>query len=219
MTDNQKKRLDKEQKTLHAIQTIDHRDMTSLEISTMTGKDHSKVLRDIRELSEDLEGFSINGNRAKFGFVDYVDAKGEKRPMCKLDADTTLTLLTGYYPKGRFALIKRWRELETKEATRQEVKLIGVEGYKQLMATVLFEVEDKKESAMKVASTVNKAVSNYFGLPKMIKMDEMNEEMLAVRVEVMADYEKTFALFKGTDMSVKEFIYKKWQQRVLGEKK
>ena len=29
-----------------------------------------------------------------------------------MDAEATLTLLTGYYPKARLALIRRWRELE-----------------------------------------------------------------------------------------------------------
>lgn len=213
MTENKKKRIERENRTLLAIQTIDHREMSSLEIADLTGKTHAKVMDDILDLKRELDGFSVSGGSAQFRTSSYTTIQGKVLPMMKLDADTTLTLLTGYYPKGRFALIKRWRELESKEATRQEVKLIGSDGYKKLMKTVLADAEDKRESAMKVASVVNKAVSNYFCLPKMIKMEKMTPEMLEVRVLVMADYEKTFELFKGTDMSIKDFIYKKWSKK------
>lgn len=53
--------------------------ITSLEVAEMVGKEHSKLLKDIRRYSEQL-------NEAKIGLVDfftestYVDAKGESRP-------------------------------------------------------------------------------------------------------------------------------------------
>lgn len=53
--------------------------ITSLEVAEMIGKEHSKLLKDIRRYSEQL-------NEAKIGLVDfftestYVDAKGESRP-------------------------------------------------------------------------------------------------------------------------------------------
>ena len=53
--------------------------ITSLEVAEMIGKEHSKLLKDIRRYSEQL-------NQAKIGLVDfftestYIDAKGEVRP-------------------------------------------------------------------------------------------------------------------------------------------
>ncbi len=53
--------------------------ITSLEVAEMIGKEHSKLLKDIRRYSEQL-------NEAKIGLVDffaestYIDAKGEVRP-------------------------------------------------------------------------------------------------------------------------------------------
>lgn len=53
--------------------------ITSLEVAEMVGKEHSKLLRDIRVYSEQL-------NEAKIGLVDfftkstYIDSKGETRP-------------------------------------------------------------------------------------------------------------------------------------------
>lgn len=53
--------------------------ITSLEVAEMIGKEHNKLLRDIRRYSEQL-------NETKIGLVDfftestYIDAKGEDRP-------------------------------------------------------------------------------------------------------------------------------------------
>lgn len=53
--------------------------LTSMEVAQMVGKEHSKLLKDIRRYSEQL-------NEAKIGLVDffeestYVDVKGENRP-------------------------------------------------------------------------------------------------------------------------------------------
>lgn len=212
MSSRKEKMLEREQKTLSAIQSIEHRDLSSLEIAEFTGKDHKHIMDAVRELVESLKGFSVNGGQPNFRLTSYSDSQGKKQPMYTLDADTALTLLTGYYPKARFALIKRWRELESKDALHKGVLVTSSEGYKTLMSHVLKEVDDKKVSAMKTASIVNKAVSNYFDIPKKIGKEEMSDEMLIVRVEVMKDFETAFQLFKGSDMSVKEFIYKKWQK-------
>lgn len=65
---------------------------TSLKIAEVFGKDHSKVLRSIREK---LELF----NEANFGLVDYTDNKGESRPMYLLDRDFTTFLIMGFTGK------------------------------------------------------------------------------------------------------------------------
>lgn len=202
------------QESINQVSLINHRDMTSIEISELTGKRHNNIIRDIEVLQEELDGFEVNGGELKIELSSYKSSQGKKLKMYQLDSDTTLTLLTGYYPKLRFALIKRWRELEQREHINGDSK----EAYKHLMRIVLEESEDKKMSAVKVATTVNKAVSNYFGFEKMIKKSDMSDEMLAIRVKVLEDYEKAFEMFKGTDMSVKEFIYAKYSQPTIESK-
>ncbi|EPR3947498.1 Rha family transcriptional regulator, partial [Shigella flexneri] len=74
--------------------------MTSVEIAELTGKEHKHVLRDIRNMVEELNGskteqrdsgsstLSSELNGSKFGRVGeevYKDAKGESRTMYRLD--------------------------------------------------------------------------------------------------------------------------------------
>ncbi len=210
MTDNQIKRKLREEKTLQAIGSIGKTELTSVEISEITGKAHAKVFEDCQKLKDELEGFATNGRSAKIRTSSYISKQSKTLPCFYLDSKTALTILTGYYPKARFALICRWEELEKEAGVSLEISAQSKQGYKDLMATVLIEVEQKKERACKVASTVNKAVSNYFGLPKMVKKADMNSDMLLVRLQVMKDYEAAHSLFDGTDSSVKEFLYKKY---------
>ncbi|EJJ0500091.1 Rha family transcriptional regulator [Shigella boydii] len=66
--------------------------MTSVEIAELTGKEHKHVLRDIRNMVEELNG-------SKFGLVGeevYKDAKGESRTMYRLDRKHTFILVAGY---------------------------------------------------------------------------------------------------------------------------
>lgn len=60
--------------------------MTSLQIAEEIGKEHKNVLRDIRNM--EASWVKVNGRR--FELVDYIDAKGEKRPCCSLYKRITL---------------------------------------------------------------------------------------------------------------------------------
>lgn len=85
--------------------------MSSLQIAEITGKRHADVLRDIRNLVEQLD----NDNERNFALVDYTDSKGEKRPMYELSKKGCLCLASGYDANLRMRIINRWEELETKE--------------------------------------------------------------------------------------------------------
>lgn len=99
------------------ITTIEQRQtMTSLEIANLTGKNHKHVMRDIRNMLEELWG-----DRPTSGLItsDYKDSGGRAQQLYKLDYELTMTLITGYSIKLRSAVIKRWQELEKQAATEQ----------------------------------------------------------------------------------------------------
>lgn len=82
--------------------------MTSREIAEITGKLHYNVVRDINKLLQQLE----YKDELNFEAVEYIDAKGEKRPMYNLSKKGSLCLASGYNAKLRMAIIDRWEELE-----------------------------------------------------------------------------------------------------------
>lgn len=89
--------------------------MSSREIAELTGKRHDHVMRDIRKMLDDLgEAHPTYGG-------SYEDSTGRTLPCFNLDRDMTDCLLTGYSAKARMMVIKRWRELESKQVPVQQL--------------------------------------------------------------------------------------------------
>lgn len=84
--------------------------MSSREIAELTGKRHDSVLRDIRNMLDEIQSPQKCG--------DYQDARGRSQPMLLLNKEETLCLVAGYNVKLRMAIIKRWQELEAQQAPR-----------------------------------------------------------------------------------------------------
>ncbi|WP_286732795.1 MULTISPECIES: phage regulatory protein/antirepressor Ant [Sphingobacterium] len=89
--------------------------LSSREIAKDTGKAHHHVMRDIRN----MEDAWINVNGTKFGLVDYIDNKGQKRPEYHLTKKETLYIATKYNDVVRAKLINRWEELEQQVQNNQ----------------------------------------------------------------------------------------------------
>jgi Rha family phage regulatory protein len=69
----------------------------SLTVAEVFGKDHGKVLRDIRNQMDKLhEAGEGEFNRANFGLVSYQDKKGEKRPKATLTEDAFTLIAMSY---------------------------------------------------------------------------------------------------------------------------
>lgn len=79
--------------------------MTSLEIAGLTGKEHRNVMRDIREMLDDLDELN-------FELISYRDSMNREKPMYALTRRLTDCLLTGYSAPARMRVIDRWHELE-----------------------------------------------------------------------------------------------------------
>ena len=85
----------------------------------------------------------------------------------------------------------------------------------EVLQHLLPEEEKKaKLSYIKVNTVVNKATSNFYGFPKMLKKADMNNKMLATRDKVQDDYLKLYEVFEDTS-TTKEAIYKKYQQKLI----
>ncbi|WP_160330590.1 Rha family transcriptional regulator, partial [Ventosimonas gracilis] len=84
--------------------------MTSREIADLTGKQHSNVMRDIRNLLDTLSMDSSLNPCAKS--IAYDEKDGRAYAQYEVDKDTCLTLLLGYDPAARMKVVKRWQELE-----------------------------------------------------------------------------------------------------------
>ena len=93
--------------------------MSSREISTLTGKKHYNVMRDIELLAEQLEL-----DASKFEHI-YTDSQNRQQAEYLIDKDTCLCLVAGYNAKLRMKIIKRWQELEQATVPTDPLLLIA----------------------------------------------------------------------------------------------
>ena len=93
--------------------------MSSREISTLTGKKHYNVMRDIELLAEQLEI-----DVSKFAHI-YLDSMNRQQAEYLIDKDTCLCLVAGYNAKLRMKIIKRWQELEQATVPTDPLLLIA----------------------------------------------------------------------------------------------
>ncbi len=108
--------------------------MSSVEIASLMEKNHKDVMRDIRELI-DQEAI----DRRISAPISYLDSMNREQPMYELDFESTLVLVTGYDPKRRAMVIKRWAQLERGEvlpAGNLHEVLLSVPVINNLISTV-----------------------------------------------------------------------------------
>lgn len=80
--------------------------MTSRQIAAATGKEHFHVLRDIRTMLDEL---GIDHTQC---IQIWMDRRNREQTEYHLDRDLTLTLVSGYSAKLRYAVVRRMRALE-----------------------------------------------------------------------------------------------------------
>lgn len=86
----------------------DQQTMTSLEIAEILGRQHSHVLRDIRNMQPAWEKIAAS----KFGFSYYKDKSGKNSPMFILTKTECLYVATKFHDEARAKLVLRWEQLE-----------------------------------------------------------------------------------------------------------
>ncbi|HEA0817231.1 TPA: Rha family transcriptional regulator [Escherichia coli] len=134
--------------------------MSSRQIAEFTGKKHSNVMRDIREMYESLGII----DQLKTEFVERINNLGYavKEPVYHLDEEMTLTLVTGYDVKRRMVVIQEWKRLkEENEKLRQE--RLAVNPYADFEETDWIELALKKtrENKKLIELHVRKSVDSH----------------------------------------------------------
>lgn len=89
--------------------------MSSLEIAELTGKDHAKVLIDIRKMFDELGILTSD-------FSTVRKVRGKEYDVFNLPKRETIILVSGYSVAMRAAIVDRWQELEAKELLEDERK-------------------------------------------------------------------------------------------------
>lgn len=100
------------------------RTMTSLQIAEITGKTHSNVMRDIRNILEQLEEKHKFNFELMFKITKLGNNAERKDPYYLLIKKDCLLLASGYDANLRAKIINRWEELEEnkRELSRKREK-------------------------------------------------------------------------------------------------
>ena len=184
--------------------------MSSLEIADLTGKQHKDVIRDIRNMLNQLEIQS-----AKFS-ADYKDGKGRTYQCYNLPKEETICLIAGYNAQVRMRIIKRWQELEEKQtpATPKTYiealeKLLESEKEKLVLKEELKAAEPKVEFVNNYVDA--KGNKTFRGLVKMLNANERDFRNWLHDSKIMYR-------LNGAWMPYSEYLHKGYFEVKTGEK-
>ena len=204
--------------------------MTSLEVVDLINKfreeeghratlKHYDFIKSIRKELESLANAGVEVDERNISVVTYLDKKGEKRPCYKMNRSWVLQMCNKESAMVRY---KTQQYIEALEQALYDLRFRQGDKKHQLECMALLQdmlpddVKQEKINYIKANTIVDKAVSNYFGFPKMIKKIDMNKDMLEVRENVLNDYLKLFEVLQDNH-EVKEVLYKKYAQPKLIE--
>lgn len=139
--------------------------MSSREISDLTGKEHSKVVADIKRVLDEAEIGDADFR------ASYVTAQNKELPCYNLPRRECDLVIAGYSVKYRLAIIDRWIELELKQvktplqlAREQVILYERLEATQALLSNAIqtkAEIGTRREAtAMNTASQAVKKVAS-----------------------------------------------------------
>lgn len=204
--------------------------MTSLEVVDLINKfreeeghravlKHKDFMKSIRTELESLANTGIEVGERNISPAEYIDSQGKKRPCYRMNRFWIMLMCNKESALVRY---KTQQYIEALEQALQDLKFRQGDKKHQLECMALLQdmlpddVKQEKVHYIKANTVVDKAVSNYFGFPKMIKKIDMNRDMLEVRENVLNDYLKLFEVLQDNH-EVKEVLYKKYAQPKLIE--
>ena len=204
--------------------------MTSLEVVDLINKfreeeghravlKHKSFMQSIRTELENIANAGIEVGEQNILPTEYIDSQGKKRPCYRMNRFWVMLMCNKESALVRY---KTQQYIEALEQALQDLKFRQGDKKHQLECMALLQdmlpddVKQEKVNYIKANTIVDKAVSNYFGFPKMIKKIDMNKDMLEVRDNVLNDYLKLFEVLQDNH-EVKEVLYKKYAQPKLIE--
>lgn len=204
--------------------------MTSLEVVDLINKfreeegnrkelRHDNLMASIRKEINSLENAGIKIPDLKIKEGSYRDKQNQERPCFIMDRSWVMQMCNKESALVRY---KTQQYVERLEQALYDLRFRQGDKKHQLECMALLQdmlpddVKQEKVHYIKANTIVDKAVSNYFGFPKMIKKIDMNRDMLEVRENVLNDYLKLFEVLQDNH-EVKEVLYKKYAQPKLIE--
>ena len=184
---------------------------TSLQVAEKFEKRHDRVLRAIDNVIANLDNLPKNGV-VKIFKSSYTDLKGEKRPMYYMNRGAFELVAMGFTGLKAF----EWK-VKYIAAFEEMADRIGfIKADKQIQKNAMeflqnnLEMPTRKDYC-KANSIANKAVSNMFGFPKMVKKGDMTVEMLEQREPILNETVELMAVEDKYKLgiSVSENIYKR----------
>ena len=125
---------------LELMNRNENKTMTSLEVAEITNKQHSHIMRDIRDEIDKL-GYEIG--QSIFGLTEYVDKFNRKQSMYLLTLDGIMQLGARYSAEIRYKLIQIAKEkLQPKQYTTKELLLMQLESIEKIEK---LELENKQK--------------------------------------------------------------------------
>lgn len=188
---------------------ISNNPITSMQIAEVIGKQHSHVMRDIRDEINKLEAGGVS-YQSKFGLVDYIDSKGEKRPCYQLSKEGVLQLAARYDAVVRAKLIElamkqdKPQSIEDliimqaqsmKELRGQVSQLTGTIG--NIKEAVISEPDNWREDINRKLNKIAKALGNNKFKEIRSESYKLLEQRAGVNLEVRLDNKRLRMLKEG----------------------
>lgn len=160
--------------------------VSSLNVAEHFHKQHQHVLRGINDL---MSGLPDDFNASNFGRVEYLDAKGQKRPFYELSRDGFTLVVMGF--TGAKALAWKLRYLEAFNAMEQELVRLAVASAERENSARHIEDADSDGPAM-----LPEAIAN---LKPGLRATAMHTAVQAARITggTEADIERLFLKYCG----------------------
>jgi len=181
---------------------------TSLQVAEVFGKRHDRVLRAIDNTIANLPKNGV----VRFFKSSYADSKNEKRPMYYMNRGAFELVVMGF--TGAKALEWKIKYITAFETMAEQINFRKAD--KQIQKNAMEFLFNNLEMPtgqdyIKANTIANKAVSNMYGFPKMVKKGDMSPEMLEQRQPILAETVELMAVndkYK-LDISVSDSIYKR----------
>ena len=163
--------------------------MSSREIAQLCEKEHFNVKRDCEVMFKGLQLDAL-----KFEGI-YFDSLNRQQTEYLLDEELTMTLVTGYNIVLRNRVIKRWKELESRELSKMEILQMALESEQQklVLQTQLELQAPKVQYFDRVADVGNLMTASTVGKKLGMSAQVLNKHLKPLKVYDLRQTGKVFA--------------------------